>query len=632
MTCVTGARLVARFIGVLFLCVLFADGLPAQVYLWAPDAQAGGETNSAAAFALELSAIGVGVEPVSDLLRTRIGSTAAIICVLGTFPRSHVITGPEEDVLLAHVLGGGSLYIEGGDLGVDASRSFLASLGIAGAADGSDDLSVLTGHGVGVVPWLGSLEIGYRGERRSIDRLILDRLEATALWTNRDTGSVDGALSAPGGEGRAVISTFEFGGLAAHRDLVLCAYLSLLSPDRPSDPVRDFEALVEGQKIHLTWTGTAEATLTLRRDAVDREVGALDGRFEDEPGPGTHVYSLFRNRVGGGCAGPPHFATAKVFAGAHVIWRPADTLAGPTDSAAEIEIALGANGRGCISVSEIETLELSSVVAVWAVLGTHPFDHALTTAEGTKLARYLLTGTPGKRSWLFAEGGDVWNDDKPTDLNALNGVKALGGGSGSLRYLRGVDSGQGLDVGALVRLPVAYTSETENLDVIEPDPQVAGAGPAWRNDLSDETLGVFRRDPAGRFAVLSTSFEFGGVTETRPERALLMGLYLQAIDTPLAARPRFRRGDVDGSRAVAVNDPIQVLNYLFLAGALDQDCLDAADADDDGEVGVTDVVVVLNYLFLSGAEPAPPGVRVCGEDPSTSDSLRECRPLPTACE
>src|SRR6185295_7166579 len=103
-------------------------------------------------------------------------------------------------------------------------------------------------------------------------------------------------------------------------------------------------------------------------------------------------------------------------------------------------------------------------------------------------------------------------------------------------------------------------------------------------------------------------------------------LYLTALEsTGVPPEPFFRRGDVDGNGAVELNDTIQVLNRLFLAGAYDQDCEDAADADDDGQVLLTDAIVVLNYLFLAGPAPAAPGPLGCGPDP-TADSLPECHP------
>jgi hypothetical protein len=88
---------------------------------------------------------------------------------------------------------------------------------------------------------------------------------------------------------------------------------------------------------------------------------------------------------------------------------------------------------------------------------------------------------------------------------------------------------------------------------------------------------------------------------------------------------------VDGSGALSLSDPIQMLGRLFLGESYDQDCEDAVDADDDGILGLTDAIVILEYLFLGGPRTAPPGPIDCGPDPTADDTLRACRPLDTAC-
>ncbi len=66
----------------------------------------------------------------------------------------------------------------------------------------------------------------------------------------------------------------------------------------------------------------------------------------------------------------------------------------------------------------------------------------------------------------------------------------------------------------------------------------------------------------------------------------------------------FRRGSVRGRDSVAVEDARQILQFLFLRGALD--CPDAADTNDDGRVNITDAVYLLNFLFRGGPAPHPP--------------------------
>ena len=86
--------------------------------------------------------------------------------------------------------------------------------------------------------------------------------------------------------------------------------------------------------------------------------------------------------------------------------------------------------------------------------------------------------------------------------------------------------------------------------------------------------------------------------------------------------PRFRRGDVNGSREVDISDGVSIVEYLFLGTAAPV-CLDAADSNDDGSVDLSDTAYVLNWLFQGGASPTAPGPVDCGSD-STVDSLTEC--------
>jgi hypothetical protein len=88
-------------------------------------------------------------------------------------------------------------------------------------------------------------------------------------------------------------------------------------------------------------------------------------------------------------------------------------------------------------------------------------------------------------------------------------------------------------------------------------------------------------------------------------------------------RPRFIRGDADGSGVVDLSDGIAILSHLFL-GEAQLRCEDAADADDSGAVELTDAIRLLVYLFV-GSEPPPAAPHPePGEDP-TPDALPPCR-------
>jgi hypothetical protein len=89
-------------------------------------------------------------------------------------------------------------------------------------------------------------------------------------------------------------------------------------------------------------------------------------------------------------------------------------------------------------------------------------------------------------------------------------------------------------------------------------------------------------------------------------------------------RSSFRRGDVDDSGRVGLNDALAVLRGIFL-GDFEILCPDAADANDDGEVEFVDAILILRDLFFVRGLIAAPGPEACGADPS-ADTLG-CRGL-----
>ena len=87
----------------------------------------------------------------------------------------------------------------------------------------------------------------------------------------------------------------------------------------------------------------------------------------------------------------------------------------------------------------------------------------------------------------------------------------------------------------------------------------------------------------------------------------LLGLVLAAA--PATAEWRlaaFVRGDADGDGAVRINDATLTLQYIFVGGHMDENCLGAADANDDRRVDVSDAVYTLQYVFAGGPPPPAP--------------------------
>jgi len=90
--------------------------------------------------------------------------------------------------------------------------------------------------------------------------------------------------------------------------------------------------------------------------------------------------------------------------------------------------------------------------------------------------------------------------------------------------------------------------------------------------------------------------------------------------TPVAPVVRFRRGDVSSDGTYGIEDPMNLLFYVF--GGQTIDCLDAGDVDDNSVLDLTDAVRLLTYLYLTGVAPAAPGTS-CGED-VTVDTFGPC--------
>lgn len=67
----------------------------------------------------------------------------------------------------------------------------------------------------------------------------------------------------------------------------------------------------------------------------------------------------------------------------------------------------------------------------------------------------------------------------------------------------------------------------------------------------------------------------------------------------------FFRGDVDGSGAINISDPIALNSYLFAGGPEPGTCEDVWDANGDGYANAADPVYLLNYLFNGGPSPDP---------------------------
>ncbi len=126
--------------------------------------------------------------------------------------------------------------------------------------------------------------------------------------------------------------------------------------------------------------------------------------------------------------------------------------------------------------------------------------------------------------------------------------------------------------------------------------------------------------------------EFGAAVDLDGESALIgapnHGLspaatgaaYLHLLNVADCGSGLFVRGDANGDGSFDISDPIYSLGALFIVGAPQASCEDAADSNDDGAFNVADPVSALAALFVAGTpRPALP-FPACGVDP-TGDGL-----------
>ena len=83
--------------------------------------------------------------------------------------------------------------------------------------------------------------------------------------------------------------------------------------------------------------------------------------------------------------------------------------------------------------------------------------------------------------------------------------------------------------------------------------------------------------------------------------------------------PRFQRGDINADGGVAIDDAIDLLEYLFRRGVVPE-CRKTADSNDDGRTNLVDAIDLLRFLFQPEAPPLSPPSSSCGLDP-TPDPL-----------
>ncbi len=222
---------------------------------------------------------------------------------------------------------------------------------------------------------------------------------------------------------------------------------------------------------------------------------------------------------------------------------------------------------------------------------------------------------PDKASLMSFEVSGEWSEKVTPDFYLATGTESHPGFSTR-------DSGLAALMVIMDLIPddieksIPSTPDGEPQPIAELNFQFAGdASLPFRVQFLDNEIGFDSNVPLINSLVID-GVDFYQSSEDTPLKLTSGGLRTE-IDEVL-----FRRGDVNSDGTGDISDPITGLTYLFIGGVKIL-CLDAADTNDDGKVDISDQIYILTTLFLGGRDPAPPGIRICGPDP-TDDDLAPC--------
>ena len=274
-------------------CNIFSIG-GATDLVWAPSA-ASGTVAGGQGLADALTAAGRQPLVVSSL-----GDVAdldvfeAVWVNLGIYPSNHVLSSGESSTLDAYLtngVGGNFLYMEGGDTwAYDSATTLHGRFGISGLADGSADLSTVTGA-AGTGCDLSGQSWSYSGENNWMDRLGATG-SATVTLVNPSPSYNVGVFNDAGGY-RTFGTSFEIAGLndgASTRADLVAAILNCFGgsppPPPPPAPVADFSANPTSGETPLTVAFTNLTTGDVSGYSWD--FGDGNGSTATEP---SHIYT-----------------------------------------------------------------------------------------------------------------------------------------------------------------------------------------------------------------------------------------------------------------------------------------------------------------------------------------------------
>lgn len=205
------------------------------------------EVNSADSMMACLQVLEVGGNVVTAIPET-LELYSSVFVLLGTYPDNHALTTSEGDELAAYLLGGGRVYMEGGDTWVyDDATAAHELFHINGLVDGSGDVATVTGDESN---FLTGLSFEYNGTNSYIDQ-IEPKEGAYTLMSNSSPEYVT-TVSFENEIYKTVGSSIEFAGLAnqegSTKDNVMAEILTFFSINHVWTAID--ESL--GQKMEMT--------------------------------------------------------------------------------------------------------------------------------------------------------------------------------------------------------------------------------------------------------------------------------------------------------------------------------------------------------------------------------------------
>jgi hypothetical protein len=275
--------------------------------LWDPPEVAGGSVDSGAILEEELLLRGRDVTRVGSIAGLDLSTYEAVWVTLGVFPYTRPLTLAEGEQLRLYLVGGGALYIEGGDIwGYDPLTPLGTIDGISASADGSGDLSMIVGVAATNGADFSELSAPHSGENQYIDRVYPDEPGAAVVLSHA-SGSYDvgvmhvGSLSGLGSF-RVLGLSFEFGGWGEDRGALLERIVVSLELETlcalvpPTDPT----CVVTANGVTVAWQNLAPySSIEVVRDGT--VIGTLPptvvSYIDPTPAPGTHSYRIIAHEV-----------------------------------------------------------------------------------------------------------------------------------------------------------------------------------------------------------------------------------------------------------------------------------------------------------------------------------------------